>query len=108
MPVHFFLTPSLFVSIVGFLELVPEGEQTKEEPERTVPSGKGCPGPPGRWEEHVMTKVCVLGAAAIFVAAIMNLSKEHRMTTVYVIGGIVSAGLFVYLMVALLKPEVYS
>lgn len=39
---------------------------------------------------------------------IPHLSKERRMTTVYVIGGIVSAGLFVYLLVALLKPEVFS
>jgi len=30
------------------------------------------------------------------------------MTAFYVIGGVVSAGLFVYLLVALLKPEVFS
>lgn len=30
------------------------------------------------------------------------------MTTFYLIGGVVAAGLFVYLVVALLKPEVFS
>lgn len=30
------------------------------------------------------------------------------MTTFYVIGGVAAAGLFVYLVVALLKPEVFS
>lgn len=30
------------------------------------------------------------------------------MSALYVIGGLVSLGLFVYLLVALLKPEVFS
>jgi K+-transporting ATPase KdpF subunit len=29
------------------------------------------------------------------------------MTTMYVIGGLLSAGLFVYLLIALLKPEIF-
>jgi len=28
-------------------------------------------------------------------------------TTMYVIGGLLSAGLFVYLLIALLKPEIF-
>ncbi len=55
-----------------------------------------------------MTLLCLAGAILIVLAEILNLSKEHRMTIVYVIGGIVSAGLFLYLLVALLKPEAYS
>ena len=34
--------------------------------------------------------------------------EDERMTLFYAIGGIVSLGLFVYLLVALLKPEVFS
>ena len=29
------------------------------------------------------------------------------MTTMFVIGGLLSAGLFVYLLIALLKPEIF-
>jgi K+-transporting ATPase KdpF subunit len=29
------------------------------------------------------------------------------MTTMYLIGGLLSAGLFVYLLIALLKPEIF-
>ena len=55
-----------------------------------------------------MTLFCITGAIVVSLVEILQLSKERRMTTVYVIGGIVSAGLFVYLLVALLKPEVFS
>jgi K+-transporting ATPase KdpF subunit len=54
-----------------------------------------------------MATVCVLGATGILVVEILNLSKESRMTAFYAIGGIISLALFVYLLVVLLKPEIF-
>ena len=85
------LTPSLFGPGVGSENGVDRSGRFGPGGDRVCPDGMG----PRRM-------------AAVGPENIPHLSKERRMTTVYVIGGIVSAGLFVYLLVALLKPEVFS
>ncbi len=80
MPPFSVLTPFLFERIVGSKGFA---ANLRPEPESIDP--KRCPD-----------------------ASPSGPREDERMTLFYAIGGIVSLGLFVYLLVALLKPEVFS